>query len=114
MVPRLRAGGIFDAYKPLVSTHVEITTHGVEIVRSENEPFDAGMHRSGIVRFDIAEPHGVGEFMHFLDGSVTLTSSDGTETEVSAGDSAVIPREWTGVGEAYASNRNFAGSAMRY
>jgi len=93
------AGGIFEDYEPVVSTHGDNTTHDVEVFRSKNDLFDAGMYRSGKVRHDIAEPYGVDEYMHFLEGGVTLTSSDGTVIEITAGDSVVIPKEWTGVWE---------------
>jgi uncharacterized cupin superfamily protein len=92
------AGGIFEDYEPVVSTSEGgNTTHDVEVFRSSNDLFDAGMYRSGKVRFEIDEPYGVDEYMHFLEGGVTLTSSDGTVTEIKAGDSVVIPKEWTGV-----------------
>lgn len=93
------AGGIFEDYEPYVSTDNGNTTHDVEVFRTESGQFDAGMYRSGKVRFDITEPYGVNEYMHFLEGGVTLTSSDGTVTEITAGDSVVIPKEWTGVWE---------------
>lgn len=93
------AGGIFDDYEPVVSTHNGNTTHDVEVFRTANGLFDAGMYRSGKVRFEITEPYGVDEYMHFLEGGVTLTSADGTVTEIMAGDSVVIPKEWTGVWE---------------
>jgi len=91
------AGGIFQDYEPVVATHDGNTTHDVEVFLSSNRQFDAGMYKSGAVRAEITEPYGVHEYMHFLEGGVTLTSSDGTVTEISAGDSVVIPAEWTGV-----------------
>jgi uncharacterized cupin superfamily protein len=91
------AGRIFEDYEPLVSTHEGNTTHDVEVFRTDSGLFDAGMYRSGKVRAEITEPYGVHEYMHFLEGGVTLTSSDGTVTEVNAGDSVVIPADWTGV-----------------
>jgi len=91
------AGGIFDDYEPLVATHNGNTTYDVEVFRTASGLFDAGMYRSGKVRAEINEPYGVNEYMHFLEGGVTLTSSDGTVTEIGAGDSVVIPAEWTGV-----------------
>lgn len=93
------AGDIFKDHEPVVSTHDGNTTHDVEVFRSSNDLFDAGMYRSGKVRYDITEPYGVDEYMHFLEGGVTLTSTDGTVTEILAGDSVVIPKEWTGVWE---------------
>jgi uncharacterized cupin superfamily protein len=91
------AGRIFEDHEPVVSTHNGNTTHDVEVFRTASGLFDAGMYRSGKVRAEISEPYGVHEYMHFLEGGVTLTSSDGTVTEVGAGDSVVIPAEWTGV-----------------
>ncbi len=37
--------------------------------------------------------------MFFLEGGVTLTSSDGTELVINAGEAVTIPKEWTGVFE---------------
>lgn len=91
------AGAIFEDYEPVVKTHNGNTTHDVEVFRTESGLFDAGMYRSGKVRAEITEPYGVHEYMHFLEGGVTLTSSDGTVTEIGAGDSVVIPADWTGV-----------------
>ncbi|MEJ8569109.1 cupin domain-containing protein [Elongatibacter sediminis] len=91
------AGAIFEDYDPVVLTRNGNTTHDVEVFLSSDRQFDAGMYRSGKVRFDITEPYGVNEYMHFLEGGVTLTSSDGTVTEIQAGDSVVIPADWTGV-----------------
>jgi len=91
------AGSIFEDYEPIVVDHNGNTTHDVEVFLSSNKQFDAGMYRSGKVRAEINEPYGVNEYMHFLEGGVTLTSSDGTVTEIKAGDAVVIPAEWTGV-----------------
>jgi uncharacterized cupin superfamily protein len=91
------AGRIFEDYTPIVADHNGNTTHDVEVFLSSDKQFDAGMYRSGKVRAEITKPYGVNEYMHFLEGGVTLTSSDGTVTEVKAGDSVVIPAEWTGV-----------------
>ena len=91
------AGGIFQDYKPVVKTEGGNTTQDVEVFLAKDKQFDAGMYRSGKVRAEIKTPYGVNEYMHFLEGGVTLTSSDGTVTEVGAGDSVVIPEDWTGV-----------------
>jgi uncharacterized cupin superfamily protein len=91
------AGAIFEDYEPVVQTHNGNTTHDVEVFLSRDRQFDAGMYRSGRVRAEITEPYGVNEYMHFLEGGVTLTSSDGTVTEAHAGDTVVIPADWTGV-----------------
>ena len=57
------------------------------------------MYRSGAVRLEINETYGVDEFMYFVEGSVTLTSSDGLVQVIHAGEGVTIPKEWTGVWE---------------
>jgi len=91
------AGKIFEDHEPVVHEHNGNVTHDVEVFRTGSGLFDAGMYKSGKVRIEITEPYGVNEYMHFLEGGVTLTSSDGAVTEIKAGDSVVIPAEWTGV-----------------
>ena len=97
------AGAIFEDYKPIVTRHENergaYKTEDVEAFLSSDQHFDAGMYRSGPNRFEITEPYGVDEFMYFLKGGVTLTSSDGTALKIRAGDAVVIPKEWTGVWE---------------
>ena len=90
-------GAIFEDHEPVVRTEDGNTTHDVEVFLSKDRQFDAGMYRSGRVRTEIKTRYGVNEYMHFIDGGVTLTSSDGTVTEVRAGDSVIIPADWTGV-----------------
>ena len=55
------------------------------------------MSKSGKTRAEITEPYGVDEFMYFLEGSVTLTSSDGSVQVINAGEAVTIPKEWTGI-----------------
>jgi len=73
------------------------TTLDVTSLLSSDKKFSSGMYRSGKVRFEANEPYGVDEFMYFLEGSVTLTSSDGSVQVISAGEAVTIPKEWTGV-----------------
>ncbi len=91
------AGKLFEDFEPLVQEHNGNTTHDVEMFLSPKKEFDAGMYRSGKVRAEIKEPYGVHEYMHFIEGGVTLTSSDGTITEIHAGDSVIVPADFTGV-----------------
>ena len=46
---------------------------------------------------EINEPWGVNEFFYILEGSITLTSADGTVTKINAGEAVSIPKEWTGI-----------------
>ena len=94
------AGAIFDRPDMIETTHENgNVTLDVTSLLSSDKKFASGMYRSGKVRFDINEPYGVDEFMYFLEGSVTLTSSDGTAQVISAGEAVTIPKEWTGVWE---------------
>lgn len=92
------AGGIFDRPDMLKTEHDNgNTTLDVTTLLSSDKKFGSGMYRSGKVRFEITEPYGVDEFMYFLEGGVTLTSSDGTVQTISAGEAVTIPKEWTGI-----------------
>ena len=68
-------------------------------LKSSDGKFASGMYAAGAQRFEITEPYGVDEFMFFLEGGVTLTSSDGTVTVVNAGEAVTIPKEFIGVWE---------------
>ena len=65
-------------------------------LKSSDGKFASGMYKAGPQIFDINEPYGVDEFMFFLEGSVTLTSADGSVTTVIAGEGVTIPKEWIG------------------
>ena len=66
---------------------------------SSDRKFSSGMYKSGKTRLEVTEPYGVDEFMYFLEGSVTLTSSDGSVQTIDAGEGVTIAREWTGIWE---------------
>jgi uncharacterized cupin superfamily protein len=92
-------GRIFSRPDMLESTRDGNTTQDVTSFLSSDKRFATGMYKSGAVRYEIEEPYGVDEFMFFLDGSVTLTSGDGTRLVVNAGEAVTIPKEWTGTWE---------------
>ena len=91
------AGGLFDSPETLVSENGSVLD--ITSLKSSDGKFASGMYRAGPSRWEIDEPYGVDEFMYFLEGGVTLTSSDGTVTEIKAGEAVTIPKEWTGVWE---------------
>ena len=94
------AGAIFDRPGMLETTHDNgNTTLDVTSLLSSDKKFASGMYKSGKVRIEIDEPYGVDEFMYFLEGSVTLTSSDGSAQVINAGEAVTIPKEWTGIWE---------------
>ena len=92
------AGAIFEREDMTKIRHDNgNVTLDVTSLLSSDKKFASGMYRSGKTRSEITEPYGVDEFMYFLEGGVTLTSSDGTVTEIGAGEAVTIPKEWTGI-----------------
>ncbi len=93
------SGAAFDHPETVITE----TTGGAILdftsLKSSDGKFASGVYKAGPQRFDITEPYGVDEFMYFLEGDVTLTSSDGTVTKVNAGEAVTVPREFTGTWE---------------
>ena len=93
-------GKIFERPDMVERTHGDgHVTQSVTTLLSGDKNFSSGMYKSGKTRIDVTEPYGVDEFMYFLEGGVTLTSSDGTELVINAGEAVTVPKEWTGVFE---------------
>ena len=81
------AGMIFKRADMSAITHEDgHKTEDVTTMISSDGKFGTGMYRSGKTRLEVNEPYGVDEFMYFLKGSVTLTSSDGSVMTVHAGE----------------------------
>jgi uncharacterized cupin superfamily protein len=94
------AGTVFDRPDMIETQHENgNVTQDVTSLLSSDKKFASGMYKSGKVRFEITEPYGVDEFMFFVEGSVTLTSADGSVQVINAGEAVTIPKEWTGVWE---------------
>ena len=92
------AGMIFQRDDVTATTHADgHQTASVTSMASSDGKFHSGMYRSSKTRFEISEPYGVDEFMYFLSGSVTLTSTDGSVMTVHAGEAITMPKEWTGI-----------------
>lgn len=92
------SGKIFDRPDMTKTTHDSgNTTLDVTSLLSSDKKFASGMYQSGKSYFEAKEPYGVDEFMYFLEGSVKLTSSDGTVQVINAGEAVTIPKEWTGI-----------------
>ena len=91
------AGAIYNRPDMVEETNNGNTTLDVMTMLSSDGKFGTGMYRSGKVHYDITEPYGVDEFFYILEGSITLTSADGTVQTMNAGEAVSIPKEWTGV-----------------
>jgi len=91
-------GVIFGREDMLTTKHEDgNVTLDVTTLLSSDRKFGSGMYRSGKTRIEVTDPYGVDEFMYFTEGSVTLTSADGSVQTINAGEAATIPREWTGI-----------------
>ena len=93
------AGKVFDNPKTIVTKTPTGNILDITSLKSSDGKFASGMYKAGKSRFEITEPYGVDEFMFFLEGSVTLTSGDGSQMTIDAGEGVTIPKEWTGVWE---------------
>ncbi len=92
------AGAIFERADMNERTHGDgHKTRDVTTLLSSTGKFASGMYSSTKTRAEIKQPYGVDEFMFFVKGSVTLTSSDGSKMTVRAGEGVTIPKEWTGI-----------------
>ena len=90
-------GEIFSRPDMVKTDHPEGGTLDVVSLLGGDDKFVSGMYQAGPSRYEINEPYGVDEFMYFLEGGVTLTSSDGSVQIINAGDAVTIPKEWTGI-----------------
>jgi uncharacterized cupin superfamily protein len=94
------AGAIFERSDMTRTQHEDgHVTLDVTSFVSSDQKFSSGMYKSGKTRLEVTEPYGVDEFMYFLEGSVTLTSSDGSVQTIDAGEGVTIAKEWTGIWE---------------
>jgi uncharacterized cupin superfamily protein len=57
-----------------------------------------GIYTSGPTQAEVAGPDGypADEFMYFITGGATLTSTDGSKVVVNAGEGVSLPRGWVG------------------
>jgi uncharacterized cupin superfamily protein len=67
----------------------------VLLLRSRDRKVEMGLYEAGPSEQDIAS-YGDDEFMFFLEGSVTLTSADGTVLKVQSGEGVAMPKGWKG------------------
>jgi uncharacterized cupin superfamily protein len=112
------AGDIYSHPDMVKSTNNGNTTLDVTTMLSSDGKFGTGMYRSGKIRFEITEPYGADEFFYILEGSITLTSADGTVQTMNAGEAVSIPKEWTGIWDTDGYNKVWViytedGSALK-
>lgn len=93
------AGAIYERSDMTKSTTNGNTTLDVTDMLSSDGKFETGMYRSGATKMVIDEPYGVDEIFYIIEGSITLTSADGSVLTSGAGETLSIPKEWTGIWE---------------
>jgi uncharacterized cupin superfamily protein len=90
------AGKIFERSDTIKLTEDGVNTLDVTSFISSDKKFGSGMWKTGKLHFVQTKPWGVDEFIYIVDGSLTVTSADGTVQVLNAGDAMTIPKEWTG------------------
>jgi len=95
------AGDIFERADMVEMERYGAPTQDVMTLLSSDKKFATGVYRTGkhVAEWSVGESYGVDEFLYMLDGTMTLTSSDGTKQQFAAGDAVTIPQAWTGVEE---------------
>ncbi len=90
------AGSIFHSKSAVKSAAgPDGATTDVVMLRSKDKKVEMGLYEAGASEQDI-QAYDDDEFMYFLAGGVTLTSSDGTVLVAKAGEGVAIPKGWKG------------------
>ena len=89
------AGPVFQGKTAFKESGAEGPTTDVMLLRSKDRKVEMGLYEAGPSEQDIAS-YEDDEFMFFLSGAVTLTSSDGTVLEAQAGEGVAMPKGWKG------------------
>ena len=89
------AGPIFAGKFAAKETGPDGPTTDVLMLRSKDRKVEMGLYSAGPSEQDI-DAYEDDEFMFFLEGSVTLTSADGTVLQAQAGEGVAMPKGWKG------------------
>ena len=92
------AGTIFLRKDAVNESKDGTTTTDVVTFTSGDSAFQTGIYKSGPFHEEIKDASGYpyNEFLYFLSGSVTFTSSDGSVMTVNAGEAVTLPKGWSG------------------
>lgn len=95
-VASAQADAALSGPKAIARSRNGVDTKWLEMLGSKDKKMSAGVYSATASRNEIAA-YGEDEFMYFIKGGVTLTSADGTVTEITAGDAVTIPKGWKGI-----------------
>ena len=90
------SGSIFSHEDVDKYTENDVEVTNFTMLESSDEHFATGIYSSPACKENHPDGYGMDEFMFFLTGGVTLTSEDGTVTEIVAGEAVSLTREWKG------------------
>ena len=92
------AGGAFKRPSAKVVDEDGSKAHDYLTLLTKDKKFETGMYKAGPSHFEFKgdKAYGVDEFMYFIKGSITLTSTDGTVQVIHAGEAVTIPHDWRG------------------
>ena len=95
------AGGAFKRPSAKVVDEGSGKAHDYLTLLTKDKKFETGMYKAGASHFEFKgdKTYGVDEFMYFIKGSITLTSTDGTVQVIHAGEAVTIPHDWQGTWE---------------
>ncbi len=90
------SGEIFK--KPIAKREPDGTGSALEAVTfdSKDKKFSSGMYRAGPEHENHVTGYETNEFIYLINGSIKLTSADGTVIVVGPGEAATIPKGWKG------------------
>jgi uncharacterized cupin superfamily protein len=88
-------GPIFTSKSAAKENGPDGPTIDVLLSKSKDGRVESGLYSAGPSEQDIPS-YPEDEFMYFIEGSVKLTSADGTVLELKAGEGAAIPKGWKG------------------
>jgi uncharacterized cupin superfamily protein len=88
-------GPVFSGKNAVKENGPDGSTTDVLLLRSKDRKVEMGLYEAGPSEQDI-ESYEDDEFMFFLAGGVTLTSSDGTVLQAQSGEGVAIPKGWKG------------------
>jgi uncharacterized cupin superfamily protein len=88
-------GSIFQRKDAVHENKDGNATTDVVTFTSKDNGYQTGLYKSGPLH-EVDKDYPYNEFLYFINGGVTLTSTDGSVVTVHAGEAVTIPRGWSG------------------
>ncbi|CAB3772303.1 cupin domain-containing protein [Paraburkholderia solisilvae] len=88
-------GAIFQRKDAVHENKDGNATTDVVTFTSKDSGYQTGLYKSGPLH-EVDKDYPYNEFLYFISGGVTLTSTDGSVVTVHAGEAVTIPRGWSG------------------